>query len=189
VGSVPDSLKKAFKTTHGRTVYDGGGIDPDTGVKYEKLSPLTEALLDQGIIFDYATLYASRHAAISEARKFSLTDAEYQEFANWVKGRSYTYQYPLEAQLQQLQKTARAERLYNELRPQIDQLQARLTDARKNDLITFRDEVKRLLEEEIVGRYYLERGRVEVTFKDDPEVLKSVDLLANKALYSKTLNH
>ncbi len=188
VGAVPDSLKKAFKTSNGRTVYDGGGIDPDVAVKSEELSPLGEALLVQGVIFDYATLYASRHATIGEARNFSLSDADYNEFSAWVKTKSISYQSPLETQLQQLTKTAKVERLYDELKPQIDQLQSRLAENKKNDLVTYRSEIKFLLEEEIVGRYFLERGRVEVTFKDDPEIRKAVSLLGDQVQYAKILN-
>lgn len=188
VGSVPDSLKKVFKTTNGRTVFDGGGIDPDVAVKNEDLSPVAEALMMQGLLFDFATLYASRHATIGEAREFDLSEADYQEFVTWLKTKTYTYQSPFELQLQQLKKSARSERLYEELRPSIEQLQTRLAEGRKNDLTTYRDQLKNLLEEEIVGRYFLEKGRVEVSFKDDPEVRKSVELLSNPALYAKTLN-
>ncbi len=188
VGSVPDSLKKVFKTTNGRSVFDGGGIDPDVAVKNDELSPLGEALLNQGLIFDFATQYASRHATIGEAHQFSLSEADYQEFVNWLKTRTYSYQSPLEEQLQELRKTARAERLYEELKADIDALQVRLTEGRKNDLTTYRDEIKVLLEEEIVGRYFMERGKVEVNFKDDPEVRKAVEILADAAQLGKLLN-
>lgn len=188
VGAVPDSLKKAFKTTNGRTVYDGGGIDPDVVVPGEQLSALSEALLNQGLLFDYATLYASKRATIGEARNFSISEAEYAEFTTWVKTKSVTYQSPLEAQVKDLIKTAKVERLYEELKPQIDQLQNRLAENRKNDLVTYREEIKFLLEEEIVGRYFLERGRVEVTFNDDPEIRKAVTLLGDPAQYAKILN-
>lgn len=188
VGSVPDSLKKAFKTTNGRTVYDGGGIDPDINIANNGGSPLGEALLNQGLLFDYATLYASRHATIGEARNFSLSDAEYQEFVAWVKTRSYTYESPLEEQIQQLRKTAKAERFYDELKADLDALQARLSEGRKNDLVLYREEVKHLLEEEIAGRYFMERGQVEVSFKDDPEVVKAAEILGNAAQLAKILN-
>ncbi len=188
VGHVPDSVKRAFKTTNGRTVYDGGGIEPDILVKSEDDSPLTNALNEQGIVFDYATLYASRRASLPEARSFTLSEAEYQDFVTWAKGRTLSYQSPIEDRLEQLRKTAQSERLYDELRSLIDQLQQRLAESRKNDLITYRDQVKNLLQEEIVGRYYLDRGRVEVSFKDDAEVRKAVDILTITALYNKTLN-
>ncbi len=188
VGSVPDSLKKEFKTANGRTVYDGGGIDPDINLSHPELAPISEALLNQGLIFDYATLYASKHATIGEARNFSFTDADYQDFVGWLKTKSYTYQSPLEDQLQRLKTTAKAERLYDELKTPIDQLQTLLAESRKNDLNTYKEELRKLLEEEIVGRYFMERGKVEVTFKDDPEIRKSVEVLLASAQYNKILS-
>lgn len=188
VGSVPDSLKKPFKTTNGRTVYDGGGIDPDVAIPHEGLAPVSEALLSQGLIFDYATLYASKHATIGEARNFTLSEADYQEFVGWVKTKTYTYQSPLEEQLQQVKTAAKRERLYDELKPQLDQLQSRLSEGRKNDLNVYKDELRHLLEEEIVGRYFMERGRVEVTFKDDPEIKRAAELLNTPGQYKKILS-
>ena len=188
VGSVPDSLKKAFKTSHERTVYDGGGIDPDIKVDDELLPPIAYALLNQGLIFDYATLYAARHAIIGEAKNFTLSNADYQEFVAWTKTKEYTYQSPLEQQVKQLEATSKAERLFEELQPQIELLQAKLKDYRKNDITTYKDMLRTLLEEEIVGRYFLERGQVEASFKDDPEIRKSVEVLSNTAQLKKLLN-
>lgn len=188
VGSIPDSLKKPFKTAHGRTVYDGGGIDPDVSIAQNEPAAITEALLAQDLIFDYATLYASRHATIGDAKNFSLSDADYQDFATWVKIQTFTYQSPLEDQLRKLKATAKQERLFDELKPQIEQLEARLADSRKNDLTVYRDELRRFLQEEIVGRYFMERGRVEVAFKDDPEIRKAADVLNSRAEYRKILN-
>jgi len=188
VGSIPDSLKKTFKTSHGRTVYDGGGVDPDVIIQHNELSAVSEALLSQELIFDYATLYASRHASIGEARNFTLNDTDYLDFTTWVKTQTYTYQSPLEDQLRQLKATAKQERLFDELKPQIEQLEARLADSRKNDLSAYKDELRRLLQEEIVGRYFMERGRVEVNFKDDPEIRKAAEVLTSKTDYKKILN-
>ncbi len=189
VGSVPDSMKKVFKTTGGRTVYDGGGIEPDVALETLPLSPISEKLLNLGLIFDYATVYASRHSTIGEAKNFSLRDADYQDFVTWIRTKSFTYQSPLEEQLNQLRVTAKAERLYDGLKPQIDQMQARLDESRKNDLITYKDQLRNLLEEEIVGRYFLERGQVEVSFKDYPEIRKSIEILSNSAQLNKILSH
>ena len=188
VGSIPDSIKKTFKTTRGRTVYDGGGVDPDVLLENYSLAPVTQALYVDGFLFDFATIYASKHVTIGEARNFSLTDPEYQEFVNWIRTKEYKYHSPLELQLNQLITSAKTERLYEDLRPQIDQLQARISESRKNDLATFKDQIKALLEAEITGRYYLERGQVEVSFKDDLEIRKSVEILNNAAQYRKILN-
>ena len=94
----------------------------------------------------------------------------------------------MEEQLQQVKTAAKRERLYDELKPQLDQLQSRLSEGRKNDLNVYKDELRHLLEEEIVGRYFMERGRVEVTFKDDPEIKRAAELLNTPGQYKKILS-
>ena len=188
VASIPDSIKKEFKTTKGRTVYDGGGIDPDVVVDNPEASNITQVLYVNGYIFDYGTLYASKHETISDAKTFSLTDAEYQEFVNWIKTKEYNYRSPMEIKLSHLIKESKAERFYNDLKPQIDQIQSKLNETRKNDLITFKDQIKLLLDEDIVARYYLERGQVEVSFKEDREIKTSIELLTNSVQYRKVLH-
>ncbi|MBS1976423.1 MAG: S41 family peptidase [Bacteroidetes bacterium] len=188
VGSIPDSLKKAFKTTHGRTVYDGGGIDPDISVPAPEASSITQVLYSAGFIFDYATQYAARHPGIAAAREFSLTDAEYNEFVQWMKDKKYNYRSPAEIQLAQLIREAKAERFYDDLKGSIDQIQSRINENRKNDLITYKAQIKSLLEEDIVSRYYFEKGEVEVSFKQDEEIRKSLEVLNNLPQYRKILN-
>ena len=188
VGSIPDSIKKEFKTTRGRIVYDGGGIDPDIVLGNEEASHLTQVLHANGYLLDYGTIYASKHETIPNAKDFSLTDAEYQEFVNWIRTKEYNYRSHLEIQLNQLTKEAKTERFYEALKPQLDQIQSRLIESRKNDLITFKDQIKLLLEEDIVARYYLERGQVEVSFKEDAEINASVELLNNPSQYRKVLH-
>ncbi|MBY0435889.1 MAG: S41 family peptidase [Cyclobacteriaceae bacterium] len=188
VGSIPDSIKKSFKTTRGRTVYDGGGIDPDVVVEAQEGSTVTQTLYSNGLLFDYGTIYASKHPTIAEAKNFSLTEAEYLEFVNWIKTKDYNYRSPLEIQLSELIREAKTERAFEELRPQIEQIQQRINESKRADLITFKDQIKRLLEEDIVARYYLERGMVEVSFHQDTEIKKSIDVLNNTAQYKKILN-
>jgi carboxyl-terminal processing protease len=188
VGSIPDSLKKTFKTTHGRTVYDGGGIDPDVEVGAQEAALVTQILNARGLLFDYTTLYASKHPTLAPAKEFSLTDAEYQDFVNWMKTKEYNYTSRVENDLSQFAEEAKKERYYAELKPQLDQIQAKLKETRKADLFTFKDQIKMLLEEEIATRYYLERGAVEVGFKNDPELTKAMELLNNPNQYHSILH-
>ncbi len=188
VDSVPDSLKKEFKTAHGRIVYDGGGIDPDIAVMSQEATPIAHALFVYGYIFDYGTIYASKHPTIAEAKHFNLTDTEFLEFVNWMKTKEFNYRTPTEVKLSQLTKEAKSERFYEDLKPQIDQIQARLAEGRKNDLMTYKGQIKSMLEEDIVARYYLERGKVEVSFEHDPEIKMSISILNNPAQYKKLLN-
>jgi carboxyl-terminal processing protease len=188
VGAVPDSLKKSFKTTHGRNVFDGGGIDPDIATQSAEASAVTQTLYSEGFLFDYATEYFVKHPTIPAAKDFAMTDAEYSDFVTWMKSRKYSYQSPVELQLNLLMEEAKRERAINELKPQLDKLKALVADYRKNDLTNFKDQIRGLLEEDIAAHYYLERGATEVSFKTDQDIRKSIEALNNVPGYKKILN-
>ena len=189
VGSIPDSLKREFKTSNGRTVYDGGGIEPDIKVLSMEVSSLTQALFLKGFIFDYANLYASKNVAIAKADQFKLTDFEYQEFVTWVKSKNFKYQSSLDVQLAALATTSKKERSYGDLKPQFEQIEQTLLENKKNEFITFKDQVKGILEQEIAARYYLEKGKAEVGFKSDADIKEAISLFAKPDQYAKILQN
>jgi carboxyl-terminal processing protease len=186
--SIPDSIKQSFKTTRGRTVYDGGGIDPDLKVEGVNSHPLTQVLSEKGFIFDFVTEWVHKNKKTINAREFSLTDEEYQQFVSWMKGKDYSYKSYLEYGLQQLIEEAKKEKYYEGLKAQLDQINTRLADGKKNELITHKEQIKRLVEEEIVARQHLDRGRIESGFKYDVDVKKAVEILHDNTQYGKVLN-
>lgn len=188
VASIPDSLKNTFKTTNGRTVYDGGGIEPDIQVAQEEVHAVAQTLFQQGYIFDFATQYAFNRTSQPDARNFSLTAEEYQQFVGWMKGKKYTYESVIDKQLDKLGEEAKRERYYPELKGQLDQIKARIEENKKNELMLYKDQVKALLEEDIISRYYYERGIIEVSFKHDQDIKKATEILTNTTQYKKMLN-
>jgi carboxyl-terminal processing protease len=188
VGSIPDSLKREFKTTNGRTVYDGGGIDPDIKTVPMEAHPLTQVLFEKGFLFDFATQYVYQHPQATDPRNFTLSDDEYQQFVTWMKDKNYAYKSNLEYGLQQLTEEAKKEKYFSDLKNQLEQIQGRITESKKNELGMYKDQIKMLLEEEIVSRHYLEKGGIETGFKHDQDIKKAVDLLHNNAQYKKILN-
>lgn len=185
--SVPDSLKQEFKTFNGRVVYDGGGIDPDVKLQPDEAHAITQKLFQDGFIYDYATLYAFNHSGIAGPRNFSLTNEEYQQFVTWMKGKNYTYTSYLDLQLKELTREAEQEKYYTELKPQLDQVKAKIEENKKNELTLYKDQIKKLLEEDIIARYYLEKGSVEAGFKYDHELKKATEVLQNRTQYAKIL--
>jgi carboxyl-terminal processing protease len=188
VGSIPDSLKKTFKTATGRTVYDGGGIDPDIKTQPQEAHLLTQVLFEKGLLFDFVTSYVAKHPKAVSPRTFALTDEEYQQFVTWMKDKNYKYKSYMEFELQEFTEEAKKEKYYTDLKVQLDQIQTRIAESKKNELILYKDEIRQLLEEDIVARYHLEKGSVEAGFKYDDDVKKAVDLLHDNAQYKKILN-
>ena len=177
VGKIPDSLKSTFYTTNGRPVYDGGGIDPDISVKGEDISAAAYTLQVKGIIFDYATQYYYAHPEIAPAADFSLTDKEYEEFKAYVKTRDYSYDTKVEKHLDNMVEAASDQKYYDLIKDEINELEKVIEKSKDKDLDLFKSQIKTLVEEEIVGRYYLERGAIESTFDRDPDVKAAVGVL------------
>ncbi len=188
VGSIPDSLKKAFKTTNGRQVFDGGGIDPDIKTENPEAHMLTQVLFEKGFLFDYATQYVVKHPEPLDPKTFSLNDEDYQQFLNWMKTKNYSYKSYMEYQLQQFTEEAKKEKYYADLKSQLDLVSARIAESKKNELVLHKDEIKMLLEEDIVSRYHLEKGSVESGFKYDKDIKTAAEILRNTTQYKKLLN-
>jgi carboxyl-terminal processing protease len=188
VGSIPDSIKRAFKTTNGRTVYDGGGIDPDVKTDAREAHTLTQVLFEKGYLFDFAAQYVFNNPEPVDPRTFTLSDEAYSRFITWMKDKNYAYKSYLEYQLHQFSEEAKKEKYYTELKSQIDAIQGRIGDSKKNELLLYKDEIKMLLEEEIVSHYHLEKGGIEAGFKYDDDVKKATEILHNTDQYKKLLN-
>jgi carboxyl-terminal processing protease len=187
VASVPDSLKKPFKTTNGRTVYDGGGIDPDVAVIADESPEIVQALYYNGLFFDYASQYYLKHSTVAASGQFDLTDQEYQEFVNWVKGKDVQYQSHLDNLVERLTEQSKEENVYEDIKGQLDQVNQKIAESRKRDLITHKEILKAMLAQEIAIRYYFEKGATETRFRYDQELKSALRLLNNPQEYKKIL--
>ena len=187
VGKVPDSLKSEFKTSKGRVVYDGGGVDPDISVDRIEYAPVTLSLMENNLIFHYATQYYYTQDTIAVPKSFRLTDAEYTAFTNWVKAKNFSYQSDLEYQLERLNAVAKSDLQFETVKPAIKALENKIAETKKRDLEIYRPEIQMLLEQEIASRYFLERGMIESTFDKDPDILKAVEVLQNMDEYRRIL--
>lgn len=177
VKRIPDSLKVAFKTKHGRTVYDGGGIDPDIAVEPEKLTPITISLITKNLIYDYANEYRAKHEKIGPAGSFKLSDAEYADFITWVGKKDYDYTTRSEKILNDLKTTAEKEKYYDAVKDDYEAMKKTMIHDKQRDLEKEKTQIKSLLEEEIVARYYLNTGRIQAALTNDTELKKAIELL------------
>lgn len=190
VGKIPDSLKTEFRTTNGRIVYDGGGIDPDIEVDDFEFAPITYSLLKKDLIFFYATEYYYRNLnrENEDPRDLRLSDQEYNSFIKWLEDKEFDYTTNLEKGVNKLIETAKSEKKYDQLKNHFDQLEKAYLHNKNQDLITFKEEIKMLLEQEIAGRFFYQRGLIESTFNKDPDILEAVNVLRDEERYAKLLN-
>ncbi|MCC2546202.1 S41 family peptidase [Hymenobacter sp. BT175] len=187
LGKVPDSLRTAFKTQSGRAVYDGGGVAPDVEVVEKEIADITRVLLTKSYVFDFATRYRSEHPSIAPAREFQLSDADYQKFVQYLSGKDINYSTDMEKSLADIAKKAKAEKHYDDVKNELEAMRKKVSTNKANDLTRFKPEIRELLEQEIVSRYYFQKGQIEATFDDDPNILTALAVINDTPRYTALL--
>ena len=187
VAKLADSLITEYKTKSGRSVYDGSGVFPDVFIKPLKYSLLTRTLESGFHVFDYATQYHQTKPKMSAAKTFKLSDAEYEDFVKFLSTRTYNYKSGTEKLLNDLLAEAKKENKLDLYKSEIDALNAKISASKKNDLYLFKDEIKIVLEGEIVSRYYYQKGRTEHSLPNDQDLNEAIKLFTNKTVLSSIL--
>lgn len=186
-GIVPDSLTKVFKTAGGREVRDGGGINPDIVITPDSLPSLVYDMADSEVLLEYINKYAAEHSSIAPAGEFVLADEDYDDFVSMVAGSDFTYKRRTEEMMKLLERTARFEGCYDDAKDEFEALAKKMTGDVSADMVRFKDRIKKLLELEIVTRYYFRKGAVCQQLKDDEDVKKALEILADPARYEQLL--
>ena len=184
VGLVPDSLVTEFKTKNGRKVYDGGGVVPDLKVDQDMLSTLSVELITRYHIFDFATQFAGKNSAIPQPEEFHITDAIFDEFSEYVRQSGFEYDSQTEDAYAELVKIAKNEKYFEVASDEFKALEARIKPDLNKDLGVFRSEISELLKEEIVSRYYYQKGSVRATLSTDKNITKAIEVLNDQNVFA-----
>jgi carboxyl-terminal processing protease len=184
---IPDSLIKIFKTVNGREVFDGRGIEPDLKLEAREYSRLTAMLVFNNLIFNYATNYFHANKSIPEAGKFELSDAEYESFKQLVIRDTFEYSTASEEMLKRMRETAQEEGYFEDSKAEYEALMKRVVPSKERDLEKFKAEIKEILENEIISRYYYQKGRTIDAFKTDDALTRALNVLANSSEYNTIL--
>lgn len=187
IARTPDSLTTVFHTAAGREVRDGGGIRPDIEVKMDKTPNILFYLVNDDMIFDYATQYVIKHPSIVKVEDFQLTDADYDDFKAMLKKRDFSYDRQSEAMLKKLKEMAEFEGYMESASEEFAALEKKLQHNLDLELDRFAKDIKPLIAEEIVKRYYFEKGAVQETLKDDADLKKAIEMLQQPEEYNKVL--
>lgn len=180
VGKIPDSLISEFKTKNGRVVYDGGGIAPDFVMETRILSKLSTALLYQDKFFDFATKVRNTRDELDKPSDYILAEKDYLEFVGQLERDSFSYETGSERKLEELIRIVKREKYDDVAGERLKELQELLKNDVKKDVEAFDEEIRSLLSEEILSRYYFQKGRIAFMIRKDPSVLKAIGELNKK---------
>jgi len=185
--TIKDSLRTEFKTRNGRSVFDGAGVKPDIEVEIPEMSNVARALVLQNVIFDYATQYKLKNAEIAPASEYTFTDADFKDFEQFVAGRDIDYETASEKELKQLEEKAQKENYYDAIKTDLEAMKRKIDADKKKDLYKHKANITRLIEREIVQRYYYQKGAVEVGLKGDPYIEAALKVLKDQQQYKSIL--
>lgn len=188
VARTPDSLTNVFRTAAGREVRDGGGIRPDIEVKGDRVPNIVFYLMNEDIIFDYATRYCWDHPALASVDSFQLTDEDYKEFKKLVKSRDFKYDRQSEKMLKSLKEVAEFEGYMEGAAEEFKALEKKLNHNLDRDLDYFAKQIKGYIAQEIVTRYFYQRGAAMERLKEDEDLEKAIEVLHDAGRYKQILS-
>ncbi len=176
----------AFKTKGGRTVYDGGGIQPDVELETAVFSPITTALLKANSIFDYATEYYYNNQ-LSDWREFHFSESDYNNFLAFLKRSNFSFETQTETALKEAMIKAEEEEIKGDIEKSYSALLQDLNKAKDRELLDKKAEIKSLITDEILKRYFYKEGLYEYHVLNNPEIKEAVSILNDNKRYQSIL--
>ncbi|MFZ1751173.1 MAG: S41 family peptidase [Saprospiraceae bacterium] len=182
---IPDSQRSKFKTKNGRLVLDGGGVTPDLKLTGKTMYPVTQALLDQHLIFDYVNTFCIGKDSIPPVGIFDFNN--YNDFGDFVKNKGFKYESETEKYLQKAKESVEKSPS-KDLGEDIAKLQNKISSSKSKEMEEAKSQIIDEIEKEIITRYYYQSGKVKQTLDDDPEVKEAIAILKNSNKYKSLLS-
>ncbi len=178
---------QVFYTENGRKVYDAGGIFPDVSVEMASISPITQALLSENVIFDFATQYYYQHH-LNRLSEFSFNDADFQRFKNFLQETDFQYKSKMEKQLKKSFKTLDNKTFKAAISEDFQNLMNSIDQAKANALTANQRQIEQQLIHEILTRYFYRKGYYQYTTKHNPVIKEAIAILNDRSRYQNILS-
>ncbi len=156
-------------------------------VESKGYAPITYSLVARSLVFEFVNEFFVENDSISAPREFDVSDELYNEFVTWLEGKEYDYTTRVEKTIEDLEIFAKEEKYFGEIQAEIDSLKKSVHHNKEQDLVTFKEEIKGALEDEIISRYYYEGGVVEASLDKDEEIARAIAILDWEEKYTALL--
>jgi carboxyl-terminal processing protease len=182
--TVPDSLKRMFKTANGRRVYEYGGITPDSIVKEEEFGPMVRELYRKSMFFKFASRYMGDHKGEVFA---GITDAHSEAFRKFLGDQKFDYQEEADGKLKEIRQIAERSHYNKEVLADLDLLVAAMEKEKVRGFDRYKEHIVRELDIEFMARTKGDHGRIAASLKKDPQFEAAVGILKEASLYAKKI--
>ena len=151
------------------------------------MTTLLYHLIQDMAIFDYATDYKLKHNTIASAETFNLSDEDYETFKSYLKSTGFSYDKESYKALKQLKKMLELEGYTEATKEEVEKMENILQHNLDHDLDFFAKDIKRLISDEIIKRYYSQQGSIVYMLRDDADITESLQLLKDSKKYKEIL--
>ncbi len=186
---LPDSLRTEFKTKNGRSVFDGGGVDPDIIIDLDSIPKILYSLINKQLIFQFGNDYSSSKEKIPSPEIFNVSDSIYEAFIKFVNNTEFKFETISEKKIKELNEVLISEGYKKGLvinnTDLIQQLEKEIEILKIKDIQKYKKEISKLISSDLMVRYYYNRGRIQSSLKDDKAILSALELLKNKEVYNQ----
>lgn len=184
--AVRNTQFNEFKTRNGRKVQDGGGVMPDLEIATLKANDLTRALIDNHSVFDYATTYYYENS-LKDADSFEFTSEDFNDFKKYIAASDFDFETPIEVALKKAMTSGDTQLLGSEVHTRYQGLLAAISENKLTALDSYRKEIQKNLEDEIIKRYFYREGLYDYYLQHDEAILAADSLLADTNAYKDIL--
>lgn len=187
VVKVADSLKREYKTANGRSVFAGGGVEPDVAIQPEYASDFASALYVQSFIENWGDIYYSKEPNRKiDYKSFTVSDEDFESFVNMVDSCKVDYESSTSRAIKALEEAAKRDN-NKEVTTAIKELKEGVHDDTHSNLMRHRQEIMQYMSSDIIMRYGYQRAVIINNLESDKEVLKAIELLENPTQMAKIL--
>ena len=184
---IPDSLKTEFNTKNGRSVFDGGGIEPDIRIQEDSIPAILYDIAKKRIVFDFGNYYYPKMESIHNTFSFNVSDEIYAEFVSFLELKEFEFETESEKQLAILKDVVKYENYNNTLNEQFNVFQEILNETKKEDVFNFKKEISLLILDDLITREHYNKGRIESMLKFDKAIIEALKLFSNNSNYETIL--
>ncbi len=183
-----DSLRREFKTSLGRKVYDGGGITPDITMGGEYMSYFAATLYAQGFIDEWGDeYYRKHHNDTIDIKSFEPTEEDFMSFAEFIKDKDVKYESSVSRSVKALEAAAKSEK-NSELMAQIAKLKRNMHDDTQDNVERYRTEIMRYMKQDFILRMAYAEGVLCNSVAHDKQVARAVEILSEEGKVGEILN-
>ena len=184
VKSVEDNAD-VFKTKNGRDVFGGGGIIPDVNLGTTSNLNLIRVLEKDHFIFNFAVEYCKKNP-VESLKNFSLKTSAFNQFKKYCFDKGLSLETNTEEFLSKAYAAAKEDGL-NTILESVVVFNSALNKEKEKEFILLKDEILRLLSEEVIKIVFYKEGVFEHALLNDNVIKEAKKLLSDLGRYASFL--